>query len=80
MDAKAKAGQLRPGLEEQLRLQISVLRDDTVPDCEVILFPGYYCPDPDGQLIHISHFTCCVLIIVLKLKYLPRRAKIISHP
>ncbi|PPQ95957.1 hypothetical protein CVT26_016123 [Gymnopilus dilepis] len=47
VDAKAKAGQLRPGLEEQLRLQISVLRDDTVPDCEVILFPGYYFPDPN---------------------------------
>ena len=42
VNKKAQNGVLPPGLEEQLRLQITTLRDEKVPDCEIILFPGYY--------------------------------------
>ncbi|PPQ79176.1 hypothetical protein CVT25_002799 [Psilocybe cyanescens] len=42
VDAQEKQGVLAPGLLEQLRLQISILRDERVPDCEVILYPGAF--------------------------------------
>ncbi|KAF8872796.1 GMC oxidoreductase [Gymnopilus junonius] len=42
INAKAKADELPPGLEAQLRIQVSALRDDTIPDCEVILCPNYF--------------------------------------
>ncbi|KDR78171.1 hypothetical protein GALMADRAFT_155158 [Galerina marginata CBS 339.88] len=40
VDAKQKG--MTPGLEEQLRLQISALRDDTIPDCEIAIIPGFF--------------------------------------
>ncbi|KDR78172.1 hypothetical protein GALMADRAFT_245205 [Galerina marginata CBS 339.88] len=42
VDAEKKSGKLTPSLEEQLRLQIAALRDDTVPDCELVAFPGLF--------------------------------------
>ncbi|KAF8877062.1 GMC oxidoreductase [Gymnopilus junonius] len=35
-----KSGMLPPGLEEQFRIQISALRDNAIPDCEILCFPG----------------------------------------
>lgn len=42
VDAEEKQGLLSPGRLEQLRLQISTLRDENIPDCEVILWPGAF--------------------------------------
>ena len=40
VSARQENGQLAPGLEEQFRIQIDALRDDTIPDCEILCFPG----------------------------------------
>lgn len=40
VDAEENQGLLSPGRLEQLRLQISALKDENVPDCEVTLCPG----------------------------------------
>jgi hypothetical protein len=37
-----RSGTLPPGLAEQLDLQLSNLRDPKIPDCQVVLFPGYW--------------------------------------
>ncbi|KAF8872799.1 GMC oxidoreductase [Gymnopilus junonius] len=60
VDAKGQAGNLPPGLEEQLRLQIAALRDDTIPDCEVILFPAYYFPNapPEKGKCYVTPIVC----------------------
>jgi hypothetical protein len=35
-------GELAPGQAEQFAIQLETLRDDTLPDCEIIGFPGLY--------------------------------------
>ena len=42
INAAAKNGRLSKSLEEQYRLQIAALRDDSFPDCEVMLYPGLF--------------------------------------
>ena len=42
INAATKNGQLSKSLEEQYRLQIAALRDDSFPDCEVMLYPGLF--------------------------------------
>ncbi|KAF8872798.1 GMC oxidoreductase [Gymnopilus junonius] len=59
VDAKQKAGQLPPGLEEQLHHQISALRDDTIPDCEILIWPGWSSPrTPEVGKQYISPLAC----------------------
>lgn len=36
-----KGGKLPPGLAEQLDIQLETLSSDTLPDLEVVVFPGY---------------------------------------
>lgn len=40
VDLQERQGVLAPGQIEQLRIQIAALRDETIPDCELILWPG----------------------------------------
>ncbi|KAH9481035.1 Dehydrogenase [Psilocybe cubensis] len=40
IDLQVRQGTLAPGQLEQLSLQVAALRDDTIPDCEIILWPG----------------------------------------
>ncbi|TCD63183.1 hypothetical protein EIP91_005880 [Steccherinum ochraceum] len=51
-----KSGKLRPGLAEQYDIQLRTLLDDTLPDMEVVGFPGFLTfisiPEPDNN--HIS--------------------------
>jgi hypothetical protein len=42
IDDRRKDGGAPPGLAEQLDVQLSVLRDETLPDMEVILMPGFF--------------------------------------
>ncbi|PPR06211.1 hypothetical protein CVT26_005470 [Gymnopilus dilepis] len=55
VNAAARESRLAPGLEEQLRLQISALRDDSLPDCEVIVYPGLFArkvtPEPGKSYV-----------------------------
>ena len=39
---RREKGLLPPGLAEQLALQISILRDERLPDFEVVAFPGFF--------------------------------------
>jgi len=41
-EVNAQQNGMAPGLQEQLRLQISALRDDTIPDCELAIIPGFF--------------------------------------
>jgi hypothetical protein len=40
--ADLKKSPLPSGLAEQLDLQLAALRDDTVPDMEILMFPGFF--------------------------------------
>ncbi|PPQ82754.1 hypothetical protein CVT25_009225 [Psilocybe cyanescens] len=40
VDLQEKQGLLAPGQLTQLQLQTEALRDDTIPDCELVLWPG----------------------------------------
>ncbi|KAJ6452435.1 GMC oxidoreductase [Mycena sanguinolenta] len=42
VEALRKGGKLEPGQAEILDKQVEMLRDDTVPDLELIAFPGYF--------------------------------------
>jgi hypothetical protein len=42
INTQEKDGVLPPGLLEQLRHQISVLRNDTLPDLQLVFSPGFY--------------------------------------
>lgn len=33
---------LKPGLAEQLEIQLEILKDDTLPDIEIVAFPGLF--------------------------------------
>jgi hypothetical protein len=37
-----RSGTLPPGLAEQYDIQLRILRDPALPDCQLIAFPGYY--------------------------------------
>ncbi|EIM84584.1 GMC oxidoreductase [Stereum hirsutum FP-91666 SS1] len=39
---KALGDKIPPSLEEQLKLQLKTLKDDTLPDLEFIAFPGFF--------------------------------------
>ncbi|KAF8153936.1 GMC oxidoreductase [Crassisporium funariophilum] len=55
--ARDAKGELPAGLKEQLDIQIAVLRDDTLPDCEIAAFPGFFTssskPEPGKSYITI---------------------------
>ncbi|KAF8958575.1 GMC oxidoreductase [Flammula alnicola] len=40
--ARKEGGLLPPGLAEQFELQLSLFRDDTVPDLEIVAFPAFF--------------------------------------
>jgi hypothetical protein len=42
IEAKKSSGKLAPGLGEQLDLQLEVLQDDSSPDLQFTLNPGFY--------------------------------------
>jgi len=37
-----RSGTLPPGLAEQYDIQLRILRDPTLPDCQLIAYPGYF--------------------------------------
>jgi len=39
-----KEGKLAPGLKAQLDTQIKILKDTSIPDCEIASFPGMFSP------------------------------------
>jgi hypothetical protein len=39
---RQEKGLLSPGLAEQFSLQISTLRDEGLPDFELVVFPGFF--------------------------------------
>ncbi|KAJ3479106.1 hypothetical protein NLI96_g9296 [Meripilus lineatus] len=41
IEEQKKDGKLNPGLEEQLDIQLRILKDKDVPDVEFVSFPGY---------------------------------------
>ncbi|OCH90043.1 GMC oxidoreductase [Obba rivulosa] len=42
VQALKESGKLPPGLAEQYDLQLRALKDDKIPDVELIMFPGFY--------------------------------------
>jgi hypothetical protein len=38
---RKKGGSMPPGLAEQLEVQLAVLRDESLPDLEIILMPSF---------------------------------------
>lgn len=45
-----RSGSLPPGLTEQYDIQLKNLRDPAIPDCELVVFPGYFAGN--GMLHH----------------------------
>lgn len=39
--ALEKSGTLRPGIKEQLDIQLDILKDEKVPDCEIVVMPFF---------------------------------------
>jgi hypothetical protein len=42
IEQRKSSGTLPPGLAEQLDLQLAVLRNDSLPDMELVLLPSFY--------------------------------------
>ncbi|KAF4611907.1 hypothetical protein D9613_004013 [Agrocybe pediades] len=57
---RCKAGDLPAGLLDQLKHQITALKDEAIPDCEIIIFPGVFSqnvkPDPAKSYITVAPF------------------------
>lgn len=60
---EVKGGNLRPGVEEQLNLQLSILQDSTVPDCEILALPGLF--SMRGKLLWNTMKLLSILTIIL---------------
>ncbi|KAF9556900.1 GMC oxidoreductase [Agrocybe pediades] len=57
---QCKAGDLPAGLLDQLKHHITALKDEAIPDCEIIIFPGVFSqnmkPDPAKSYITVAPF------------------------
>lgn len=47
---KALGDKIPPSLEEQLKLQLKTLKDDTLPDLEFIAFPGFFTTESEYKI------------------------------
>jgi hypothetical protein len=46
----SRSGTLPPGLAEQYNVQLESIRDPNIPDCQSVVFPGFYKLDKSRSL------------------------------
>ncbi|KAL0952821.1 hypothetical protein HGRIS_007046 [Hohenbuehelia grisea] len=60
IEKRKNAGNIPPGLAEQWDMQLAALQDDTLPDAEVALYPGFFgfssTPESEKRYISLMYF------------------------